>query len=97
MNRTSKWIAFPLVAAMLSFGASQFTFAQTAKPETAKQDMKDAGSDTKSAVKKTGHGIAKGTKTGARKTKNGTKKVVHGAAHGTAKGADKVEDKTAPK
>ena len=92
MNRTSKWIALPLVAALLSLGASQSSIAQTAK-----QDMKDAGSDTKNATKKTGHGIAKGTKTAARKTKNGTKKVVHGAAHGTAKGADKVEDKTAPK
>ncbi len=87
-----KWVALPVVAGMLCFSAGQASFAQTAK-----QDMKDAGHDTKNAAKKTGHGIAKGTKTAARKTKNGTKKVVHGAAHGTAKGADKVEDKTAPK
>ena len=102
IDMKSKWIVLPVVAAMLTFSANAVSFAQTAK-----QDMKDAGTDTKNAVKNTGHGIAKGTKTAARKTKNGTetaarktkngtKKVVHKAAHGTAKTADKVENKTTP-
>jgi len=88
----TKWFTLPVLA-----GALLLTAAPTFAQETAKQDMKEAGHDTKQAVKKTGHGIARGTKTVARKTKNGTKKVVHGAAKGTETGAAKVEDKTAPK
>lgn len=45
--------------------------------QTAGQDMKNAGSDTKNATKSAGHGISKGTKTGYRKTKHGTKKAYH--------------------
>ena len=45
--------------------------------QTAGQDLKNAGSDTKSATKSAGHGISKGTKKGYRKTKNGTKKAYH--------------------
>jgi hypothetical protein len=109
MNRaTLKFLAIPFTAAALLLAATHPAIAQDTKPDTAKQDMKDAGSDTKNAAKKTGHGIATGTKKAAGATKNGTvkaydktkagtKKVVHGAAKGTAKGADKVEDKTAPK
>lgn len=51
--------------------------------QSPKQDMKDAGHDTKNAAKKT-----------ARSVKHGTKKVVHKSARATRKGADKVEDKT---
>ena len=86
-----------LTTAAAIFGATLLLTPAAFAQDSAKQDMKDAGHDTKQAVKKTGHGIAKGTKTAARKTKNGTKKVVHGAAHGTKKAADKVEDKTDPK
>jgi Ni/Co efflux regulator RcnB len=50
-----------------------------------KQDMKDAGHDTKDAAKKTGH-----------KVKKTTKKVTHKAAKKTKEGAEKVEDKTSP-
>ncbi len=50
-----------------------------------KQDMKDAGADTKDAVKKTG-----------RATKKGTKKAAHKTAKKTKEGAAKVEDKTQP-
>jgi len=95
MNSKALRTAVATLAAVLAFAPAGVTFAQP--QDSAKQDMKDAGHDTKQAAKKTGHGIAKGTKTAARKTKNGTKKVVHGAAHGTKKAADKVEDKTDPK
>ncbi len=48
------------------------TFAQTAG-----QDMKNAGNDTKSATKSAGSGISKGTKKAYSKTKHGTKKAYH--------------------
>ena len=65
--------------------------------DSAKQDMKDAGHETKEAAKDAGHGTVKATKKTGTAIKHGTKKVVHGAASGTEKGAAKVEDKTAPK
>ena len=65
-------------------------------PQTAGQDMKNAGTDTKDAAKSTGHGIKKGTKTGYRKTKNGTKKAYHKTGHGVAKVGDKMSGKPSP-
>jgi hypothetical protein len=81
--------------------------APAALAQTAGQDMKDAGHETKNATKDVGHGVAKGTKKGWHKTKAGTEKayhktaqgtkhVVHGTAHATEHGASKVEDKTDP-
>jgi hypothetical protein len=61
--------------------------------QTAGQDMKDAGHETKQAAKDTGHGIKKGTKTAYRKTKNGTKKAYHKTGQGVAKVGDKMEGK----
>ena len=64
-------------------------WAQTATTTTpgtdqsAKQDMKDAGHDTKVAAKKTGHAVKKTSKT-----------AVHKSAHATKKAANKVENKT---
>ena len=63
--------------------------------ESAKQDMKDAGHETKNAAKDVGHGTVTATKKTGHAIKKGTKKVVHGAAAGTEKGAAKVEGKTA--
>lgn len=62
--------------------------------QTAGQDIKHAGTETKDAAKDTGHGIAKGTKvvahktasgtkTAAKKTESGTKTVAHKTASGT--------------
>ena len=64
------------VVACLSMPAS---FAQ----QGAKEDIKDAGSATKKAAKKTGSAIKKGTK----KAVNKSADVVEG-------GAEKVKDKT---
>jgi hypothetical protein len=62
--------------------------------DSAKQDMKDAGHDTKNAAKDAGHGVKKGTKKGYNKTKHGTKKAWHktksttkGAVNGAKQGA----------
>jgi hypothetical protein len=57
---------------------------------TAKQDMKQAGSDVKTAGKATGTA----TKHAAKGVAKGSKKVVNKGAAATASGASKVEDKT---
>lgn len=63
---------------------------------SAKQDMKDAGKDTKKAAKDAG----KGTKTAAKKTgtatKNTAEKAVNKTAAKTGEGAERVKDKTKP-
>jgi hypothetical protein len=72
-----------MVAGLLCAGVAPVAIAQ--ETQGPKQDMKDAGSDTKDAAKKTG-----------RATKKGTKKAVHKTAKKTKQGANKVEDKTQP-
>jgi hypothetical protein len=69
------------LAAILATG---YGFAQTAK-----QDMKNAGSETKNAAKDTGKGIGHATKTNARKVKHKTKSTVHKAS---SKVANKTSD-----
>lgn len=69
----------------------------------AKQDIKNAGTETKNAAKDTGQGIkqgttkaydktANGTKTVANKTVNGTKTGAKDVSHGTKVAADKTVD-----
>jgi hypothetical protein len=72
-----------LCFAALLVSAASIVCAQS-DTGTAKQDMKDAGHDTKDAAKKTGHAV-----------KKTTKKTTHKAAKKTKEGSQKVEDKTA--
>lgn len=72
-----------MLAGLLCASVAPVVIAQDT--QSPKQDMKDAGSDTKDAAKKTGHA-----------TKKGTKKAVHKTAKKTKQGANKVEDKTQP-
>ncbi len=51
--------------------------AAMASAQTATQDMKNAGTNTKNATKSAGSGISKGTKKAYHKTKKGTKKAYH--------------------
>lgn len=71
--------------------------------DSAKQDMKDAGHDTKTAAKDVGHGtktaatdVGHGTKTGTKKaynaTKHGTKKVWTKTKNTTKGAADGAKD-----
>ena len=95
MNRaTLKFLAIPFTAAALLLATTHPAIAQDTKPDTAKQDMKDAGSDTKNAVKKTGHGIATGTKKAASATKNGTEKAYDKTKDGTKTAASKTKEGT---
>jgi len=64
----------------------------------AKQDMKDAGHETKNAAKDAGHGVKQGTKKAYHKTKRGTKKAwrktkdtTKGAVNGAKEGAKTPE------
>ena len=60
----------------------------------AKQDMKDAGHETKSAAKDTGHAINQGTDKAYHSTKHQTKKAYHSTKRGTEKAWDKTENTT---
>jgi len=62
----------------------------------AKQDMKNAGADTKGAAKDTGKGVKKGTKKAYHGTKKGVKKGVHATGHGIKKTGQKIEGKSEP-
>jgi Ni/Co efflux regulator RcnB len=64
----------------------------------AKQDMKNAGHETKDAAKDTGRGVDQGTKKAYHKTKHATKKAWHktkdtttGAVDGAKQGANHPE------
>jgi hypothetical protein len=59
-----------------------------------KDDLKDAGHNTKEAAKDAGKATATGTKKAAKDVKKGAKKTTHAAASETEKGADKVKEKT---
>jgi hypothetical protein len=80
-----------LVASIVLAGALCMSVAMaqdtttTPTQTTPKQDMKNAGHDTKNAAKDVGHA-----------TKKTTKKAVHKTAQKTDEGASKVESKTAP-
>jgi hypothetical protein len=73
-TRLVKLGSFALAAA-LTLGTS--AFAATPLQDGTKQDMKNAGHDTKGAVVETGHGIKTGTKKVYHKSKHGVKKAFH--------------------
>jgi hypothetical protein len=85
-----------LLASTLTLGSASVFASTPIAGQTAGQDMKDAGHDTKDAAKSTGRGVKKGAKTGYRKTKNGTKKAYHKTGEGVAKVGDKMEGKPKP-
>jgi hypothetical protein len=58
--------------------------------QTAGQDIKHAGTDTKDAAKDTGHGVAKGTTKAYDKTKEGTEKGYDKTKAGTKKAYHKT-------
>lgn len=80
-------VGFVLLGAMALVGPS---IARS--QESAKQDMKDAGHETKEAAKDTG----RATKKTAKKTGHEVKKGTNKAAEKTEDGARKVKDKTDP-
>jgi hypothetical protein len=82
-------IAFLSTAVLIAGSLALPAYRQNT--QSAGEDMKDAGRNTKNAAKAAG----RGTKKGAKKTGHAVKKGAHKAASATAKGADKMADKTA--
>jgi len=74
---------FPIV--LLGTALSLVSQSSYRAQEGPKQEMKDAGHDTKNAVKHTG-----------KAAKKSAKKATHKSAHQVRKGAGKVEEKTEP-
>lgn len=87
------WIPSLCLAGSLLFGSAGVALAAAPQDnQGAKQDMKDAGHDTKAAAKNTGNA----TKKTAKKAGNATKKATNKTAQKTKQGAQKVQDKTSP-
>jgi hypothetical protein len=76
---------FVVSAALVAGGVAPVVLAQTAG-----QDIKHAGTDTKDAAKATGHGVAKGTTKAYDKTKEGTEKGYDKTKAGTKKAYHKT-------
>ncbi len=72
-NVFSKLSTAAVIAGLALTLSTGFAHAQ----DGAKQDMKDAGHETKEATKDAGRGIARGTKKGYHKTKHGLKRAGH--------------------
>ena len=82
MTRNRQWLAAFLGAALMMTPAIGVARAQSDQGSSAKQDMKQAGHDTKHAAKDAGRGTKKGTKKAWHKTKSTTKGAVKGAKQG---------------
>jgi hypothetical protein len=89
-----KFPAILLLAVLTCGSALDWGEPTAAQDNSAKQDMKDAGHETKNAAKDAGHGTKQGTKKAYRSTKQGTKKAwsktkntTKGAADGAKEGA----------
>ena len=70
---TIKYLGRFALAAALTLSLPAFAQPQT--DAGAKQDMKDAGHETKNAAKDAGHSVKQGTKKAYHKTKRGVKKA----------------------
>ncbi len=90
--------AFLLGAALTWAPASVWSQQNPSQDSGAKQDMHDAGHETKNAARDAGHGVKQGTKKAYHATKKGTKKAWHktksttkGAANGAKEGAQQPQ------
>src|ERR1700690_3281649 len=84
--------AFSFSIFLLALMRPSFLAAQ----DSAKQDIKDAGHETKDAAKDTGRATKKVAKKTGHAVKKTTKKAAHKTAAETKEGGQKVEDKTQP-
>jgi hypothetical protein len=101
LSMRTKWqLSAFFLGAVLVFGPALGS-SQPSSPSQdsgAKQDMKNAGHESKDAAKDTGHGVKQGTKKAYHKTEKGTKKAWHktkdttkGATNGAKEGAKQPE------
>jgi len=95
MKINQSFSAFVLATALIAAPAAGFSQPTPPTQDSgAKQDMKNAGTDTKNATKSAVNGTKQGTKKAYHKTKRGTKKAYHktkstttGAVDGAKQGA----------
>jgi hypothetical protein len=97
----TKWQVSAFFMGAVLACAPALVWSQSPSPSQdsgAKQDMKDAGQQTKDAAKDAGHSVKQGTKKAYHKTKHGTKKAWHktkdtttGAVNGAKEGAKQPE------
>jgi hypothetical protein len=79
---------------LISFLAlGSVAYAQTDNPGP-KQDMHNAGTDTKHAATNAGHGVSQGTQKAYHKTVSGTKTGYHKSVKGTKTGYHKTTTAT---
>jgi Ni/Co efflux regulator RcnB len=87
MKTNTQLSAFLISAAlMLGPGAGWSQQPDSHRDNGAKQDMRDAGHESKDAAKDTGHGVKQGTKHAYHSTKRGTRKAWNKTKN-TSKGA----------
>jgi uncharacterized protein (UPF0333 family) len=86
MTTNRQFSALLLGAALVCASGLAFSSPTAIQDSGAKQDMKDAGHDTKNAAKSAANGTKKGTKKAYSSTKNGTKKAASKTKNAT-KGA----------
>ena len=98
MKINSRLSALFLGAALIYLPAAGWSLPTLSQDSGAKQDMKDAGHETRDAAQDAGHGVKQGTRKAYHKTKRGTKKAWHktkdttsGAVEGGKEGAKKPE------
>ena len=93
--KTKHQLSALFLGAALACGPALGWSQPTSSQDTgAKQDMKNAGHETKNAAKDAGHGVQQGTKKGYDSTKSGTKKAYHSTKHGTKKAWHKTKNTT---
>ena len=81
---------------LLSIALCGPALAMPTQDQSATQDIKDAGHETKAAAKDAGRATKKTAKKTGHAVKKTTKKAAHKTAEKTKEGAQKVEDKTQP-
>ena len=77
---------------LLSAGLAIVLGSGAAYAQTAGQDMRDAGHDTKNAAVDTGHATKRTTKKAYHSTKRGTKKAYRKTAEGTRTATHRTEN-----
>jgi hypothetical protein len=72
-----------LLSSVLCMGLPSVIAQDSSHDPGFKQDMKNAGHNTKNVARDTGHGVESGTKKTWHSTKRGTRKVAHKTARKT--------------
>lgn len=92
--KTATLFPATLLAAALAFTPALAIAGQSSDRDAARQDMHNAGQDTKDAARHAGRATKNGTKDAYNDTKNGTKKGWHKTKRGSKKAWNKTKGAT---